>query len=83
MATAAAGPASFRLSVCICPLSMRKSPLMSSKAKPSLKTSRKSSVIRRGSACSDNTPSSLPMPGSILVNCPAPDFILNVPVSVG
>ncbi len=81
--TEAAGPSSRRSVVRIRPRSIWKLPTMSSKAKPSLNTSRKSSVIRRGSACSDSTPSSLPMPGSIFVNCPAPVCILKLPDSDG
>ncbi len=56
------------------PFAMRTLPLISSNVKPSLNTSRKSSVTRRGSACSDSTPRSLPAgPGSIFVNRPGPD----------
>jgi len=53
---------------------------MSSKAKPSLKMSRKSRVMRRGKACRLRIPSSLPIPGSILTNWPlcASSFMMPV-----
>jgi hypothetical protein len=71
------------LSVFITPLVTRTSPVISSNAKPSLKTSWKSSEIRRGNDCNDKTPRSLPIPGSIFVKRPLPVATANVPVSVG
>ena len=79
----AAGPDRRRSSVISTPLRIRTSPVISSKAKPSEKTSVKSSVIRRGSDCSDSTPRSFPMPGSILVKRPGPTSIRKAPDSVG
>ena len=64
--------------MCMTPFAIRTLPAIVSNAKPSLNTSRKSSEIRRGSACSESTPSSLPTPGSIFVNWPAPTSTLEV-----
>ena len=60
----AAGPDRPRLQVYALPEPTRKSPLMESKARPSLKTSRKSSARRRGNAVTLSRPSSRPLPGS-------------------
>ena len=57
--------------------------VMLSKAKPSLNISRKSSVMRRGSACRLSMPSNLPMPGSILRNWPFAAINDKSPASVG
>ena len=55
---------------------------ISSKAKPSLKISRKSSDSRRGNDCRLNTPSNLPMPGSMRANCPLTARSVSLPESV-
>ncbi len=57
------------------------SPEMRSKAKPSLKMSRKSKVTRRGIDCSEMRPRSLPAPGSIFANWPFEACILKRPDS--
>lgn len=80
ISTAAFTPFICRLLVVATPCSMRRSPRTKSKAKPSLKTSRKSSVRRRGSDCRLSTLSSLARPGSALRNWPASMFTLTSPV---
>ena len=71
MFTAAAGPDEPEVvGVHDAVAAMRTSAAIVSNAKPSLNTSRKSSVIRRGSACSDSTPSSRPTPGSTFDELP-------------
>ena len=68
--TNAAGPPISKFSVMRSPRATFTSPVMRSKAKPSLKTSRKSSVTRRGSDWSEMSPRSFPAPGWIFANCP-------------
>ena len=78
ISTAALTPFICRLLVLATPWLILASPRRKSKAKPWLKTSRKSSVSRRGSACRLSTPSSLAMPGSALRNWPDLDVDLQL-----
>ena len=82
IATLAAGPTIARLSVLAIPWVIFAEPLIESNANPSLKTSPKSSDIRRGSDCSESTPSSLPTPGFTFTNCPFSALTSRFPVSV-
>jgi len=77
--TNAEGPLISNRSVTMMPRATLTSPSMLSKAKPSLKTSRKSNIARRGSDCSESSPRSLPAPGSSLANCPRSAFTCRVP----
>ena len=83
ISTAALTPFICRLLVAAMPCSMARSPRTKSKAKPSLKTSRKSSVSRRGSDYRLSTPSSLASPGSAFRNWPASTLMWKLPVIVG
>ncbi|MNV81210.1 hypothetical protein D3C71_1748600 [compost metagenome] len=82
ISTAALTPFICRLLVVATPWLMRMSPRTKSKAKPSLNTSRKSSVRRRGSDCRLKTPRSLASPASALRNWPDSTFRLTCPVMV-
>ena len=70
ISTLAAGPWIWRSRVSMTPWVTAKLPLRLSKAKPSLKMSRKSRLIRRGSDCRLTMPRSRPTPGSSLLNWP-------------
>src|SRR2546423_5720884 len=81
--TSAAGPTMWNPRTCSAPRSMREVASMRSKRKPLEKTSRKSSAIRRGSACRFMSEISLPKPGSISRNCPSSDVSLSSPERLG
>ena len=83
ISTAAFTPFICRLLVAAMPCWMVTSPRRKSKAKPSLNTSRKSSVSRRGSDCRLSTPSSLARPGSALRNWPGLDVDVEAAVHRG